>query len=153
MLNSLATIVHTPPKCVGRWAPQSFSDRPSTLTTVRCPWGYICSALGKKTASTAVSRQSAKSCCSCLGYLLRSSPGPNCVWFRNMLTTTKSVSFRACLIRLICPSCSAPSVGTNPTVCLACRAVLTRRRISFIVRAIFIDSSGQFWHSHHQLPE
>ena len=40
-----------------------------------------------------------------LGYLSKSSVGPNCIGFTNTLTTTLSFSLTALSIKLLCPSC------------------------------------------------
>ena len=44
-----------------------------------------------------------------------SSGSPNCSGFTKMLTATTSHSARARVISEVCPSCSAPMVGTSPT--------------------------------------
>src|SRR5512136_190752 len=49
-----------------------------------------------------------------LGYLARSSVGPNCMGLTKMLTTVTSASSRAFLTSARCPSCRYPMVGTKP---------------------------------------
>ena len=140
MFSSLATTVQTPSKCPGRWAPHSPSVRPATWTVVRGASGYISSAGGWKTTSTPSRRQTARSASIGRGYRARSSPGPNCVGLTKRLTTTHPPSARAARIRLACPACRAPIVGTRRMASPAARASPTHRRTSGMVSATSIPA-------------
>src|SRR5918995_28329 len=71
---------------------------------------------GAKMTSHPSSSSSAASRSKGLAYVSKSSPRPNWVGLTKMEATTRSHSSRAVRIRDKCPSCSAPIVGTRPTL-------------------------------------
>ena len=66
---------------------------------------YISSFSGWNIKLAPAFSQSLESLSKSLGYLSKSSVGPNCIGFTNILTTTLSLSFTAFFIKLSCPSC------------------------------------------------
>ena len=85
-----------------------------SLESLRPP-PYISAGVGAKTASTPTELQSSISLSKVLGYLSKSSDGPNWIGFTKTETTTLSQVSFAFFIKLKCPSCKAPIVGTSPT--------------------------------------
>src|SRR5439155_23475995 len=73
------------------------------------------------------------------------------VGLTNMDTATKSVSARAARIRLTCPSCSAPIVGTRPMPRPARRAWATASRTASTVVAICGVTSASVLEQHFQV--
>ena len=77
-----------------------------------------------------------------LGYASRSSVGPNCVGFTKSDTTTISFSSRHLLIRLACPSCRNPIVGTRPIVFPSLFQFLIKSLVSFTVDEDLLEAAG-----------
>src|SRR5580692_4128443 len=141
MWNSLATTVVTPRKCPGRERPSSLSLKPSTVTQVTAPAGYISSTDGANSNSTLSPCSSSRSRSNDLGYFARSSLAPNCVGLTKMEAATRSEDERAARTSERCPSWSAPIVGTNPRRFPAPRMARDSARISWMVLQIFKDRS------------
>jgi len=71
------------------------------------------------------------------GYAVKSSLGPNCVGLTKIDAIAASVSWTARSTKDMCPACSAPIVGTNPTR----RAPSRHARTSETVRRTFTDGA------------
>ncbi len=78
----------------------------------------------------------ARSAASSRGYLAKSSCGPNCAGLTNRLTTVRLARRRARATSAMCPSCSAPMVGTRATVSPRLRHCATARRKAATVRTV-----------------
>ncbi len=66
------------------------------------------------------------------GYALKSSDGPNCIGLTKMLEITRRPCRCAADIRLACPMCRLPMVGTNAMLSRASRQRVTVSRSSAI---------------------
>ncbi len=145
MENSFETTVATPSKWPGRDAPSQRSLTPRTDTVVAGGSGqdgYISVTGGTKTRSAPASAQASRSRSSVLGYRAMSSGSPNCSGFTKMLTATTSHSARARAMREVCPSCSAPMVGTRPTTRPVARARSSTSRQAAVVSTTSIVRSA-----------
>src|SRR5499427_10714065 len=70
-----------------------------------------------------------------------------------MLATKRLPCFRAASMRLMCPACRLPMVGTNPTrSCASCRRE-TCARTSAIERVVFVPTMGNLHAGHMSLIE
>src|SRR6516225_4215055 len=67
------------------------------------------------------------------GYCAQSSFGPNCIGLTKMLAMKRSPWRRAASMRLTCPGCRFPMVGTKATRSPARRQACTRSRTAAIV--------------------
>src|SRR5205823_2429723 len=92
MLNSLATTVATPAKCVGRDAPSIAADTSATEidVSVGVPNGYISSTLGCRITSTPADSHIKASRSKSRGYVARSSFAPNCSGLTKIVTNVTS---------------------------------------------------------------
>src|SRR5262249_54364754 len=110
------TTVATPRKCPGRNLPSQGSASAPTSTYVENPGGYTSSTGGANTESTSTADNLARSSSKFRGYLEKSSCGANCLGLTKIETIVQSHSWMLRSTRLKCPACSAPIVGTRPTV-------------------------------------
>src|SRR6056300_375845 len=73
------------------------------------------SLLGKYSRSTPTDSSAAISASRVRGYLFKSSLAPNCMGLTKILQITVCACLRASRIKVRCPSCKLPIVGTNAT--------------------------------------
>src|SRR5271165_536799 len=145
MENNFDTTVATPLKWPGRDAPSQRSLTPYTETVVAGGAGhdgYISATGGTKTTSAPASAHTSRSRSSVLGYRSMSSGSPNCSGLTKMLTATTSHSARARATSEVCPSCSAPMVGTSPTTRPVARARSRASRQAAAVSTTSIAPAG-----------
>src|SRR3977135_2719106 len=84
------------------------------------------------------------SCCGVRGECANSSFGANCMGFTNMLATKRSPWRRAASMRLTCPGCRFPMVGTKAIRRPSRRQPRTRSRTAAIVTTVSIALEAVF---------